>query len=91
MYFTVLKNVVAQPMNMFVLEFMLLYCEIDSFFCIGAFICVLRIGVIPFCTGVYFISVLGYILLYWCIFYCTDCIYTHTTDEYVCVLRYRLQ
>ena len=32
MYFIVLKNVVAQPMNMFVLEFMFVYWEIDNFF-----------------------------------------------------------
>ena len=33
---------------------------------------------------------LGYILLYWCIFYCTGK-YTHIANEYVCVLRYRMQ
>ena len=75
-------------MNMFVLEF-------DIFFCTGAVICVLRIGDIFLYWSLYFcteinISVLGYILLYGCIFYCTD-IFTRTTDEYVCVLRYRLQ
>ena len=32
MYFIVLKNIVAQPMYMFVLEFMFLYWEIDIFF-----------------------------------------------------------
>ena len=36
------------------------------------------------------ISVLGYILLYWCIFYCTGR-YTRTANEDVCVLRYRMQ
>ena len=75
MNFTVLKNIVAQPMNMFVPELMFLYWEIDIFFT-GAVICVLRMGdIVPywsfyFCTEIN-ISVLGYILLYWCIFYCT--------------------
>ena len=31
MNFTVLKNIVAQPMNMFFLELMFLYWEIDIF------------------------------------------------------------
>ena len=66
------------------------------FFCTGAVICVLRIEDIFLYWSLYFcteinISVLGYILFYWtCIFYCID-IFTRTTDEYVCVLRYRLQ
>ena len=65
------------------------------FFFTGAVICVLRIGdIFPywslyFCTEIN-ISVLGYILLYWCIFYCTGK-YTRTANEYVCVLRYRMQ
>ena len=42
-----------------------------------------------FCTEIN-ISVLGYILLYWCIFYCTGK-YTRTANGYVCVLRYRMQ
>ena len=94
MNFTVLKNLVAQPMNMFVLELMFLYWEIDIFFT-GAVIRVLRMGdIVPywsfyFCTEIN-ISVLGCILLYWCIFYCTGK-YTRTDNEYVCVLRYRMQ
>ena len=76
MNFTVLKNIVAQPMNMLVLELMFLYWEIDIFFT-GAVICVLRIGdIFPywslyFCTEInisvlgYSIVVLVYILLYW--------------------------
>ena len=92
MNFTVLKNIVAQPMNMFVLELMFLYSEIDIFFFTGAVICVLRIGdIVPQCSySEINISVLVYILLYWCIFYCTGK-YTRTANEYVYVLRYRLQ
>ena len=92
MNFTVLKNIVAQPMNMLVLELMFLYWEIDIFLT-GAVICVLRMeDIFPF-WSLYFcakinISVLGYILLYWCISYCTGK-YTRTANEYVCVLRYR--
>ena len=92
--YTWMKNIVAQPMNMFVLELMFLYWETDIFFT-GAVIWVLRIGdIFPywslyFCTEIN-ISVLGHILLYWCIFYCTGK-YTHTANRYVCVLRYRMQ
>ena len=93
--YTWMKNIVAQPMNMFVLELMFFfYWETDIFFT-GAVICVLRIGdIFPywslyFCTEIN-ISVLGYILLYWCIFYCTGK-YTRTANGYVCVLRYRMQ
>ena len=70
--------------------------DIYIYFFTGAVInCVLRIGdIFPywslyFCTEIN-ISVLGYILLYWCIFYCTGK-YTRTANEYVCVLRYRMQ
>ena len=60
----VLKNVVAQPMNMFVLEFMFLLWS--------CYLCTsnwryLSVPKFIFCTEVN-ISLLGYILLYWCIF-----------------------
>ena len=67
----------------------------EWYFFTGAVICVLRNGDIFMYRSLYFcteinISVLGYILLYWCIFYCTGK-YTRTANEYVCVLRYRMQ
>ena len=93
MSFTVLKNIVAQPMNMFVPRWNFCFCT--ERFIFGAVVCVLGIGdIFPywslyFCTEIN-ISVLGYTLLYWCIFYCTGK-YTRTANEYVCVLRYRMQ
>ena len=71
------------------------YFLIFYFFFTGAVVCVLRIGdIFPywslyFCTEIN-ISVQGYILLYWCILYYTGK-YTRTANEYVCVLRYRMQ
>ena len=67
----------------------------EWYFFTGAVICLLRIAdIFPywslyFCTEIN-ISVLGYILLDWCIFYCTGK-YTRTANEYVCILRYRIQ
>ena len=93
--YTGMENIVAQPMNVFVLELMFFYWEIDIFFSLELLFGVLRTGdIFPywslyFCTEIN-ISVLGHILLYWCIFYCTGK-YTRTANGYVCVLRYRMQ
>ena len=73
----------------------LIFCTSTFISVTGAVICVLRIGdIFPywslyFCTEIN-ISVLGYILLHWSIFYSTGK-YTRTANEYVCVLRYRMQ
>ena len=93
--YTWMKNIVAQPMNMFVLELMFFLLRDWYFFSLELLFGVLRTGdIFPywslyFCTEIN-ISVLGYILLYWCIFYCTGK-YTRTANEYVCVVRYRRQ
>ena len=55
MYFTVLKNVVAQPMNMFVLEFMFLYYKIDIFLYWSCYLCTKNWS---------YLSVLKFIFLY---------------------------
>ena len=93
--YTRIKNIVAQLMNMFVLELMFFLLRDWYFFSLELLFGVLRTGdIFPywslyFCTEIN-ISVLGHILLYWCIFYCTGK-YTRTANEYVCVLRYRMQ
>ena len=56
MNFTVLKNLVAQPMNMFVLELMFLYWEIDIYFYWSCYLCT---------KSWRYLSVLEFIFLYW--------------------------
>ena len=55
MNFTVLKNLVALPMNMFVPELMFLYREIDIFFYWSCYLCTKNWG---------YLSVLEFIFLY---------------------------
>ena len=77
MNFTVLKNIVAQPMNMLVLELMFLYWEIDIFFNWSCYLCtkngngvyifVLKLTFLYldtyWCTGVYFIVLVNILAL----------------------------
>ena len=88
MHFNILKNVVTQPTNMFVLrEFMFyLYLETELVFVFwtGVYIFVLKLTLI-FCTGIHIVVHIVVLL------YCCTGKYTRIANEYLCVLRYRMQ